>query len=173
MKKSIRAANKFIDKCVQIEEIDAKNEDMLVYMSKIFMSATLPHSKPLEQIFQRKNGNHSLTLIANPQFGLPYGSLPRLILAWITKQVIRHKSPEINLGKTFSQFMKKLNFSHRSGGSRGDAARLREQMLRLFTTQISVITQGKKAGFAIGNQYLFTSSFSLWWDPLEVRPRSW
>ena len=106
--------------------------------------ATLPHSKPKGHVFHRKNGNYTLTLIANPQFGLPYGSLPRLLLAWITKEVKNSKSPIINLGKTFAGFLRALKLTQ-SGGKRGDATRLRDQMLRLFTTQISFTYHKKKS----------------------------
>jgi hypothetical protein len=163
--------NSFVEQCVAIDETCVKQDNSLVYMARSFVSATLPHSKPKKFSVTLTNGNHTLSLIANPQFGLPYGSLPRLIIAIITKQAVITKNPEINLGHSFAQFISSLKYSHRSGGVRGDAARIREQMIRLLTTQISVITKSKD-GYCGGNQFVVTSSFNLWWNPLAINSRS-
>jgi hypothetical protein len=165
------SVNKFVDQCVAIDSISIKQDDNLVYMAKAFVSATLPHSKPKKFSANITNGDYTLSLIANPQFGLPYGSLPRLILAGITKQAVITKNPEIHLGHSFARFISSLKYSHRSGGVRGDARRVREQLIRLLTTQISVITRNSK-GLCRGNQFVVTSSFNLWWNPLEITSRS-
>lgn len=111
----------------------------------LYGAKALPHSEPDGFSFQRKNGDYTLTMMADPQFGLPYGSLPRLLLAWLIREAKRTQSPEIHLGKTFSTFLRTLKLSQ-SGGERRDAIRLRDQMLRLFTTHISCIDQNKKEG---------------------------
>ncbi|HLB43183.1 MAG TPA: hypothetical protein VJN02_10155 [Gammaproteobacteria bacterium] len=61
----------------------------LAFMARAMVMATLPHSKPDGFSFQRKNGHYTLTMMANPEFGLPYGSLPRLLLAWVTREAKR------------------------------------------------------------------------------------
>jgi hypothetical protein len=166
-----RNLNRFVEQCIAIELTPVKQENNLVYMARDFVSATFPHSKPKNLTATVVNGNHTLSLIANPLFGLPYGALPRLIIAEITKQAVITKNPEIHLGDSFAQFLSSLKYSHRSGGIRGDAARIREQMIRLLTTQISVITKSKD-GYCGGNQFIVTSSFNLWWNPLAINSRS-
>ncbi|TAK76413.1 MAG: pirin, partial [Gammaproteobacteria bacterium] len=158
--------NKLVTECLAIEAESAKEAGTLAFMARSMVIATLPHSRPSGNIFQRKNGDYVLTMMANPQFGLPYGSLPRLLLAWITREANRTKSPILQLGKSFSAFLKTLKLSQ-SGGRRGDATRLREQMLRLFSTHISLHYQNKKKGVCKSEQFSVTRSFELWWNPLK------
>lgn len=117
-----------VTKCLSIQSQDTKETGMLAFMAHAIILAALSHSKQKSPIFQRKNSDHILTIIANPQFGLPYGSLPRLLLAWMTREAKRIRSPELHLGKTFSTFLHTLKLSQ-SGGERGDATRLGDEML--------------------------------------------
>jgi hypothetical protein len=48
----------------------------------------MPHSKPAESFFERSNGSVTLTMMAPPKIGLPYGSMPRLLMVWITTDKI-------------------------------------------------------------------------------------
>lgn len=169
MQNSHRRINKLIAECLAIEAENAKEAGMLAFMARAMVMATLPHSKPDGYVFQRKNGDYILTMMANPQFGLPYGSLPRLLLAWMTREAKRTGSPTLHLGKTFSEFLRTMKLS-RSGGKRGDATRLRDQMLRLFTTHVSCVYQNKKEGVCKSDQFLVTRSFELWWNPLKENP---
>src|SRR5688572_12050720 len=85
--------NKLVAEFLAIEGESAKEAGMLAYMARSMVIATLPHSKPDGNVFERKNGAFTLTMISNPNFGLPYGSLPRLILAWMTREAKVKKSP--------------------------------------------------------------------------------
>ena len=60
---------------------------------------------------------------------LPYGNLPRLILAWVSTEAVRTQSRELVLGKSLSEFMRTLGI-YNSGGN--PQTRLRNQMRRLF-----------------------------------------
>lgn len=167
MKKAQRKINKLVVEYLAIEAESAQEAGMLAYMARSMVMATLPHSKPEGHVFQRKNGDFTLTMIGNPQYGLPYGSLPRLILAWMTREAKVKKSPELQLGKSFSAFLNTLQLSQ-SGGLRGDATRLREQMIKLFSTHVSCIYQNDKKGVCSGEQFSVTRSFDLWWNPLNA-----
>ena len=52
-------------------------------MARILVQATLPHSRPKTHEFERVNGRFTLYMNAPPSVGLPYGSYPRLALAWL------------------------------------------------------------------------------------------
>lgn len=163
MKKRI---DRLISQYLAIEAESAKEAGMLAYMARSLVMATLPHTKPKGHIFQRINGDFTLTMIGNPKFGLPYGSLPRLLLAWMTTEAKKKKSPVLHLGKSFSAFLKIMKIS-KSGGVRGDATRFREQMLRLFATHVSCIYQNNQKGVCRAEQFMVTRSFKLWWSPLK------
>ena len=161
-----RKTAKLVADYLAIEDKNAKEAGMLAFMARSMVMATLPHSKPEGHVFQRNNGHFTLTMIGNPKFGLPYGSLPRLLLAWMTREAKLTKSPTLHLGKSFSAFLRVLKLS-RSGGIRGDATRLRDQMVKLFSTHVSCTYQNKKDGVCKADQFLVTKSFELWWDPLK------
>lgn len=167
--KSISKNPKRINKLVKIKlDIDSKSASdakTVGYYSKIFLTATLPHSKPKQHYFQRTNGNFTMSMIGNPKYGLPYGSLSRVFLAWMVREVKLRKSPILHLGR-LSEFLTALNLS-RSGGERGDITRLRDQMLRLFSTQISCAYTDEKIGRTRADQFLITQSFDIWWNPLN------
>ena len=158
---------KLVSEFLAIEAESAHEAGMLAYMARSMVIATLPHSKPDGHVFQRTNGNFTLTMIGNPQFGLPYGSLPRLALAWMTREAKLKNSPVLHLGKSFSAFLTTLKLSQ-SGGVRGDATRLREQMLRLFTTHVSCIYRNNQEGVCKAEQFSVARSFDLWWSPLKA-----
>ncbi|MBX3709479.1 MAG: pirin [Gammaproteobacteria bacterium] len=166
MIKSSSRINKLVSECLAIEAESAKEAGMLAYMARAMVMATLPHSKPDGNVFQRVNGDFTLTMIGNPKFGLPYGSYPRILLAWMTREAKVKKSPVLELGKSFSAFLSTLKLSQ-SGGTRGDATRLREQMLKLFSTQVSCIYENRKQGVCKTDQFMITRSFELWWSPIQ------
>jgi hypothetical protein len=162
-----KKVQKLVTDYLAIEAESAKDAGMLAYIARAMVIATLPHSKPTGHVFQRKNGDFTLTMIGNPQFGLPYGSLPRLVLAWMTREAKVKNSPVLHLGKSYSAFLNTLKLSQ-SGGARGDATRLREQMLRLFSTHISCVYKNNKQGVCKAEQFSVTRSFELWWNPLKA-----
>ncbi len=171
MKKNHLKIRKFIDDVLAIEKEDALTTGYVGYMMRAMVMATLPHSKPNGMYFQRKNGLFTLSMTANPKYGLPYGALPRILLAWITTEAVRRKSPTLELGETLSAFLRTLNLS-RQGGTRGDITRLREQMLRLFTTHISYTYQDAKNSYVKGENFLIARSYELWWNTIETKPHN-
>jgi hypothetical protein len=59
-------------------------------MARILVQATLPHSRPKTHEFERVNGRFTLYMNAPPSVGLPYGSYPRLALAWLSTEAEGH-----------------------------------------------------------------------------------
>ena len=59
---------------------------------------------------------------------LPYGNLPRLLLAWVSTEAVRTQSRELVLGRSLSEFMGKLGMDS-VGGAR---TRFRNQIRRLW-----------------------------------------
>jgi replication initiator protein len=96
----------------------------------------MPHSDPHALRFERSNGQLTVRITALGE-GLPYGSLSRLLLAWVTTEAVRTRSPELVLGHTLAAFMRQLDLTP-TGGRWGTIPRLRRQMVRLFTSAVSV-----------------------------------
>lgn len=154
--------NNLITEALTIEARDAKESGSLGFMARALVQATLPHSKPEGSEFKRRNGNFKLTMLADSEIGLPYGSIPRLLMAWLTTEAVRNKKRELVLGNTLSKFMTQLDLVP-TGGRWGSITRLREQMKRLFSAAISCT-------YDDGEQWAIksiqpVSQANLWWDP--------
>ena len=122
-----------INRALAIEDEMALDADALGFMARAMVQATLPHSKVAGNEFTRKNGNYSLTILSPSTIGLPYGSVPRLLLAWVTTEAVKTKSRELELGDSLSGFMRELDLVP-TGGRWGSISRLKEQTKRLFAS---------------------------------------
>jgi hypothetical protein len=158
-----KSTENLLAQALSIEEISAKDSKELGFMARALVICTLPHSKPKEQEFSRKNGNYTLSMIAPKAIGLPYGSVPRLLLAWITTEATRTKSPTLTLGRSLSEFMEQLGMANPTGGKTGSITRLRDQMKRLFSAFVSCSYsdehQDSNTGFKI------VQKSQTWWHP--------
>lgn len=145
----------------ELEEAKAAGE--LGYYARILTQATLPHSRPAEATLTRVNGALTLRMAALGP-GLPYGSIPRLLLAWVTTEAVRTREREIVLGDHLAGFMRQLDLIP-TGGRWGSIPRLKSQMVRLFSTAVGVTFDGQ--GETSGAGWLVADRYQLWWDPRQ------
>lgn len=155
---------KLIQLALAVELEQAKRAGMLGYMARALTQATLPHSKVTGNEFKRINGLFKLTITADSEVGLPYGSIPRLLLAWMATEAIKTKSRYLVLGKTLSSFMEDIGLVP-TGGRWGTISRLKDQMKRLFSSSISCT-------YDDGNHWVIkninpVSSADVWWNPMS------
>ncbi len=151
-----------IAESMAIEAEDAKQAGVVGFMARAMTQATMPHRKAAGNEFVRKNGTFELTILSPSSVGLPYGSIPRLLLSWMTTEAVRTKSPVLELGPTLSAFMVELGLTCR-GGERGDITRLRNQTLRLFCSTVSCRYADKTHDE--GGNLNIVDKYSLWWNP--------
>jgi hypothetical protein len=152
------------------------NSYEIAFMARSLVQATLPHSDPGDvPIWGRTNGNLILTIkpdweldtkTGKPRsIGIPYGTIPRLLLFWITTEAVRTKSRRIELGDSLSAFMRELGLVP-TGGRYGSISRLREQMNRLFRSKISFdvrqVSDDKKGQAWVDMQIATKGEF--WWN---------
>lgn len=164
---------KLVEEALAIEAEDAKAAGALGFMARMLVQATIPHRDPGQvSAWGRRNGAFSLVIQPGVTIdalthlplsvGLPYGSLPRLLLAWISTEAVRTQEPLVVLGDTLSAFMRELDLVP-TGGRWGSITRLRMQMKRLFSSSISCTYEGEEqwanSGFRIADET------HLWWDP--------
>ena len=155
---------KLVTEILAVEAEDAREAGALGYMARALVQATLPHSKTFGHEFKRTNGVFKLTILADSEIGLPYGSIPRLLLSWISTEAVRTKDRNLILGKTLSSFMSELDLIP-SGGRWGTITRLKEQMKRLFGSSVSC-TYDDGNHWAIQN-ITPISKANVWWDPKQ------
>lgn len=153
---------KLLDKAAAIEAEQAREAREVGYMARVLTQATLPHKATPGTAFTRCNGVFSLAIMAHPDVGLPYGSIPRLLLSWMTTEAVRTRSPFLELGPSLSSFLAELGLAP-IGGPRGDITRLRNQMTRLFASSVSCIYQDDERT-SMGNLSIVKAA-DLWWNP--------
>lgn len=167
---------KLIKAGLEIRTSPEPDGDDLAFMAPQLVQATLPHSDPGKvEAFTRRNGNRVLVIRpgwnaeAERPYGYPYGTVPRLLLFWITKEAVRKKSPRLVLGDSLRDFMEQLDLNPDNGSpgaKRSDAHRLRDQMQRLFRASISFEIIGNQ-GQLRGGKWLdmqVAPKGALWWD---------
>jgi hypothetical protein len=147
------------------------------FMARQLVQATLPHKNPGNvPAWSRTNGN--LTLTIRPGWdekkqkiiGYPYGTLPRLLLFWITTEAIRTKSSRIELGDSLSQFMEALGLDPKGTGKRSDSKRLKEQMVRLSRSTIS-FSQSSTQSYSWLDMQVAPKGM-VWWNEKQPNQRT-
>lgn len=166
-----RSLDNLITEALAIEAQDAREAGALGFMARALVQATMPHKNPGKvEAWGRRNGNFSLVMQPgytvdknnNPQsIGLPYGTKPRLVMAFLASEAVKIRSKEIVLGRSLSEFMRQLNLTP-TGGRWGTIPVLKEQMKRLFSSTISFQYDAGKAEISGG--FKIASKTILFWD---------
>ena len=142
------------------------------FMMRLLALCTLPRTNPGDDQLQyrRVNGPFALIMTATDS-KLPYGTLPRLLLAWLCSEAVRTQSRVIHLGRSLADFLRKLGIDNDSGGARGYRTRVRDQMDRLFgaNVRLTIEEDGRKR-FVSSN---IADKGDLWWDPRGDQPVLW
>lgn len=130
------------------------SEEPTAYAARLFAQLYLPYRDPGDLAsWSRTNGAVTLTIRPGQWLGrdgtlchgYPYGALPRLIITWMTGEVLRTEQRSLEAGASLYEFLGRIGLNPatddgrqwRTGGH--DARRLSEQMYRLFTASFTVI----------------------------------
>ena len=132
----------------------------LGFMARLLALCSLPRSNPGNRLqYKRVNGPFTLYMTASGGNKLPYGNLPRLILAWVCSEAVRTQSRELVLGRSLSEFMRALGVYSSSGGK---YTRLRNQMKRLFGCTVSMTYEDKHGDQFVSS--LIAERGEFWWN---------
>ena len=158
-----------IERRIQREALDrsfeeARAGERLGYLIRFLVETSLPHRAPEDpwRFVRRRSGitltltspaapldveglgddeppGHGIEVFDPTPYGLPYGSLPRVLLAWLGGEYKRTGDRLIQLGPSYGAFVRALGLEDGGGGPRSDRVRLRWQLERLLAaTVISV-----------------------------------
>lgn len=129
----------------------------LGFMSRSLAQISLPHSDIKTNYFERTNGVMTLSIMSNPKVGLPYGTYPRLLLAWLCTEAVKTQNPVLHLGSNQTEFLKKLQLDN--CGSY--ITPLKEQTNRLLSSVFRIDFKDKNLkGFK--HLLLADSGFEFW-----------
>ena len=132
----------------------------LGFMARTIALCSLPRSNPGNRLqYKRVNGPFTLYMTASGGGKLPFGNLPRLILAWVCSEAVRTQSRVLVLGDSLSEFMRKLDVYSSSGRKH---TRLRNQMKRLFACTVTMIYEDKHGEARVSS--LVADRAAFWWS---------
>ena len=132
----------------------------LGFMARLLVLCSLPRSNPGNRLqYKRVNGPFTLYMTASGGNKLPFGNLPRLILAWVSTEAVRTQNRVLILGKSLSDFMRSLGVYSSSGEKH---TRLRNQMKRLFGCTVSMIYEDEHGEARVSS--LVADHAEFWWN---------
>lgn len=171
------------DYAAAIGEDEAIDAGYLGFTGRVFTQTCLPYRDPMAsdpnlRAWERRNGSMNLAVeparITDPATGkatyqMPFGKYPRLILPWLTTQIVRKQSDreadgrlELEFSASLPKFLQDLGQAW--GGRQGKL--VMDQVPRLFGARISV-TETAQAEGARGvrtSEFTIARGYQLWWD---------
>ena len=145
-----------VDQLVSASEADAD----LGFMGRTMALCSLPRTNPGNRLqYKRVNGPYTLIMTATGDHKLPYGNLPRLLMAWLSTEAVRTQSRVLVLGDSLAEFMRTLGIYSSSGGTQ---TRLRNQMDRLFNASVRLTYEDERGKQFVASHIADRGEF--WWD---------
>ena len=166
IRKASAAARRGFTQADQVNQLVSASETDpdLGFMARMMALCSLPRTNPGDRLqYVRRNGPFVLYMIAGGGCKLPFGNLPRLLLAWVSTEAVRTQSRVLVLGRSLSKFMQSLGINSDSGGTRGEQTRLRNQMNRLFGCTVSLIYEDENRRATVNA--LIARRTEFWWNP--------
>ena len=156
-----------VNQLATVSEADAD----LGFMARMMALCSLPRTNPGNRTqYVRRNGPYTLVMSTNGLHKLPYGNLPRLLLAWVSTEAVRTRSRVLILGPSLSKFMRELGVYSSGGGNAG--IKLRNQMKRLFDCTIKLTYNDENVERFVNSPIAARGEF--WWNERKPdQPSLW
>ena len=130
------------------------------FMARMMALCSLPRTNPRDRLrYVRRNGPYTLVMNAGGLYRLPFGYLPRLLMAWISTEAVRTQSRVLVLGDSLSDFMRELGIYSSDGKA---YTRLRNQMERLFNASVRLIYEDEHGEQFVSSAIADRGEF--WWN---------
>ena len=138
--------NQIIKLAGDLAEQTREEAGALGFMSRLLIMVNLPYRDPGKNTINwyRQNGNVTINVVpgfeGKRNIGIPYGSFPRLILAYLITQAIKTQDSMIYLGENFADFLKIVNV--KKGGT--TYKRLYKQLERTLSSSFAWTYRNKE-----------------------------
>ena len=165
VKKAIQTSSQALHHFTQADQVNqlvnaSEADPDRGFMARTMALCSLPRSNPGNQAqYVRQNGPYTLVMSVAGINKLPFGTNPRLILAWLCTEAVRTQNRELVLGKSLAGFMRSLGVYSTSGGK---YTRLRNQMKRLFGCSVSMTYKDKRGEQFVSS--LIAERGKFWWN---------
>ena len=140
----------------------------ILYQHTVMCQTGLPYRDPGKDVlrWERINGHVHMALRAGEamhpergrlvQLGLPFGPKPRLILAHLNAEALRQQSAEIEVDRSLTAFVRRLNLD--TGGRTMGA--IKDQLARLSAAHITLGTIRDGRAITVNSQVV--TAFDVW-----------
>lgn len=142
---------------------DPALQQELGFVTSAMIFAALPHRAVKTGIYKRSDALVTLSVMNDPDIGIPYGRYPRLLLAHICTLAKRSGERRIMLGENQADFIRRLGLNPDGMGKRGQVSLVKNSAIQLFTAAIRWRENGENK-FNFKNVEV-ASQGSLIWTP--------
>lgn len=166
-----------IDAGLAIKDNEPQSDD-LTFMHSIMCQVGLPRSKVDGERFERICGNAGLYVQAGVLWDgrkfvkqpVPFGPMPRLIMAYMNTFALRHKTMEIAVGNSASEMLKMLG-KDVGGGPRGSYTSFQTQAKALAACSLTIGFTSGSSAFTYDGKPI--RQFEAWLSDSEMQPSLW
>lgn len=141
---STKRMNSLLDASAVISSSSPEGDD-IGFLHPTFCQVGLPRSRVEGRVFERRCGNAVIRVESGALWDgesyvdqpLPYGTRPRLLLMYLTREYLRTQERQIDLGDSMRAFLSVLNIRS-SGGARGGITGFKQQIGALAASRMMV-----------------------------------
>ena len=145
-----------LDQVTQLVGASEADAD-LGFMARMLALCSLPRTNPGDKLqYVRRNGPFTLYMTVSGSAKLPYGNIPRLLLAWVCTEAVRTQNRELVLGDSLSAFMRSVGVYNTGGSVR---SRLQDQMRRLFNVHVQLGYEHEHGAVSVNSQVADRTEF--------------
>ena len=156
-----------LDQVTQLVGASEADAD-LGFMARMLALCSLPLTNLGDQLqYVRRNGPFTLYMTVSGGAKLPYGNIPRLLLAWVCTEAVRTQNRELVLGDSLSAFMRSVGVYNTGGSVR---SRLQDQRRRLFNVHVQLGYEHEHGAVSVNSQIADRTEF--WWNPKRPDDRT-
>jgi hypothetical protein len=162
-------------------DIQGNSPEQIAYQHTVFCQTSMPYKDPQDaRIWERQQGAVFLRIEAGAvrkpgdnkfvDVGLPYGSRPRLIMAYLNAAALRNRSPRIDVDGSFTGFIKRI-LPERGINSR-EICRFKKQLTRFAACSVRMsVDLPETRAYQINTQII--DAMELWLSKDERQRVLW
>ena len=142
----------------------------LGFMARMMALCALPRTNPGNRLqYKRVNGPFTLYMNTTADNKLPYGNLPRLLMAWLSTEAVKTGSRVIVLGDSLSKFMRELGYLQQRREATNPPPQPNEAAVRLH--RLDDLQRRAREQFISS---LIAESGEFWWNERKPdQPSLW
>ena len=164
---------RILDAAEQIWGEDAIDAGQLGFIHAIHASCYFPRAAQKDPSYVHKNGAFSIRMEAGSlcdpegdwhQQPLPFGGKPRALFVMLESYAVRHKTREIPLGHSFTDFVRRMS-GHNTGGEKGNMRLWKAQLMAMAASSTRIGSTLPDDQTVRTKRLDFAEQIDIWFSP--------